>query len=179
MYRRCPPSVRIASIRPLSAYFRSVLGCSPSISTAFFVVTNIKLPSHRSLAAGSLTLTVSQPSRFAAPWLLSPMWQPSHFPLHYVDGNSTANGQSNALSSMATGRAHALLHSAHRVGDWRINLRSFLMWCTYPRADDFDQDPYCIVHSKPAPPCPLIGGLQLELEDEDMVNWGRERSQEE
>lgn len=43
------------------------------------------------------------------------------------------------------------------------------MWCTYPRVDDFDKDPICILYSQPSPPCPLIGGLQLELEDDDVA----------
>lgn len=40
------------------------------------------------------------------------------------------------------------------------------MWCTFPRTEGVSDDPMCALYIRTETPCPLIGGLQIELKTE-------------
>lgn len=52
-----------------------------------------------------------------------------------------------------------------------------LGWCLYPREDETAVKPYCILYSKPSPPCPLRGGgCHVRLEDDGLTEWEGKKS---
>jgi len=49
-------------------------------------------------------------------------------------------------------------------------------WCSFGSEEDPDEkgEPYCILSSKPSPPCPLLkeGGLVVEFDlDQDVIDF--------
>jgi hypothetical protein len=40
------------------------------------------------------------------------------------------------------------------------------MWCIFPRDEDSTNYPMCTLYIRTETPCPLIGGLQIELKTE-------------